>query len=295
MAYKPINDTSTIEIVKSGNDQVLSEDKKIVRDPKNQISPRVYRVIRTEKNIKLFNLSFSYLIMLAAIILFTLAYLQIGVFEQRQLGYLIGFGVAGFIFFALGTKNLIENIQWSHTIQRYREAIQAGDYTSSNTFHLAYRQIILKGVNLTWILIFVLTYLGLFTIIVYGLYSAKNLGYSSAEVDGSFIKFNINWEAILDKGFKNTNVFCLICLAIMGALIAFYIIMRLIDKKRLADLDDFLGERSVEIHEQINKAKKDRNKAWMIAYFVIVALTILLPLAIILVGVWRGIKKRKNK
>ncbi|AIA29492.1 hypothetical protein MCAL160_0518 [Mycoplasmopsis californica HAZ160_1] len=294
MRYKPINDTSTIEVVKSANDQSLSDDKKVVRDPKNQISPRVYGVIRTEKIIKITNLSISYSLMLASIVLFILSYFNIWIFKNN-IGYLILYGVSAFIFLALGTKNLIENIQWTNTIHRYRDAISRGESTSSSTFHLAYRQIVLKSVNLTWILIFILTYMGIFTAIIYGLYSTKSWQFHTQELAGSHLSFKIDWVTILDKTFKNTNVFCLICVIIMASVVVFYVTMRLIDKKRLADLNDYLGEKSVEIHEQIEKARKDRNKAWLIAYIVVVVLTILLPLALALVAIWRLVRKRRLK
>ncbi|MBU4690624.1 hypothetical protein KQ874_02890 [Mycoplasma sp. ES3157-GEN-MYC] len=289
MKWKPINDTSTIEIVKSSNDQNL--EGKIVRDPKNQISPRPFRVIRTEKNIKTINMTICFTIMTAAIIFFVLAYLKVGPFVESYWGYLIAFGVTAAIFLALGIKNLIENIQWSNTVKRYREALELGDKTSSNTFHLAYRRIVLKGVDLTWCLIFVLTYLGLITAIVYGIYSK---GMTEINYEPTF-KLKLNWKEILDNGFGNTPLFCLISTIVMALLIGFYVAMRLIDKKRLADLSDFLGERSVDIHEQIENSRRDRNKLWMRAYLVIVFLTILLPLALLTVAIWRMIVKRKKQ
>lgn len=289
--YRPIENNSTIEIVQNNRDNYLNEaNSKVYRDPKNQISPRVYKVIRGEKILKIVLCSMWFSIMLLSIILFTLTYTQVGIFANgKYTGYLVFFGFTGFISMALGFKNMIENIQWSHTVQRYRDAVSSGDYTSSSTFHMAYRRIVLKDVNLTWMLIFILTYWGLITLIIYGLYISKAWTY-----DTDTLKINFQWAKWLDNSFGNTNLYCLISLIIMVGLIGGYILIRLFDKKRLADIADFLGERSVEIHEQIETAKKQRNKAWGIAYGIIVGLTILLPLALILVAIWRAVIKRRK-
>ncbi|ADN69101.1 MSC_0882 family membrane protein [Mycoplasmopsis fermentans] len=291
--YQPIQNSASIEIVQNNHDYKFnSVSSRVYRDPKNQISPRVYRVIRAEQMLKILILSISFVIMAASIILFTLVYAKVGIFnkEQRLVGYLVLFGSSAFISMAIGFKNLIENIQWSHTVQRYRDAVSNGDYTSSSTFHIAYRKIVLKDVNLTWMLVFVLTYLGIITAIVYGLYMSNRWYYET-----DTLKINFEWAKWLDRGFGNTILFCIISVIIMASSIAAYILIRLFDKKRLADISDFLGERSVEIHEQVEQSKKDRNKMWLRIYLVVVALTILLPLALALVALWRFIVKRRKK
>ncbi|MCS4537050.1 hypothetical protein NXS15_02850 [Mycoplasma sp. CSL7475-4] len=295
MKYKPVNDTSTIEMVKANADLNVDQSKNVVRDPQNQYSPRVYSVIRTEKNIKTVNITLSFLIMFFSACFITLACFKVPPFSDKYyIGYIIVFSICAFIFFALGIKNAIEKSAWNKTIQRHRESLSNGDYASSNTFHIAYRSIILKDINLTWILIFVLTYLGVITAVIYGLY---NIGKVDFELNmfGGVIKTNLDFSKWLDSGFGNTPLFCLISVLSMTALIVFYTIMRLIDKKRLSDLGDYLGERSVEIHEQIQKAKKDRHKAWGISYAVLVILTILIPLALLAFGLWRAIRRKRAK
>ncbi|WP_027120677.1 MSC_0882 family membrane protein [Mycoplasmopsis lipofaciens] len=289
--YKPIQNAETIEIVQNNQDfNFSSSNSKLYRDSKNQISPRVYKVVRAERFLKTLLSSISFFIMLTSIIMFTLVYTKIGIFEKGYNGYLVLFAILAFISFSFGLKNLIENIQWSHTIQKYRDAVSSGDYTSSSTFHLAYKKIVLKDVNLTWLLIFVLTYLGLLTSIIYGLYLSDTWKYES-----EYLKINFTWAKWMDSSFGSTTWFCIISVIIMSALIVSYVLIRLFDKKRLSDISDFLGEKSVEIHEQIEKARKDRNKLWLRIYLVIVALTIFLPLALILVALYRAFLKRKKK
>ncbi|UUD34782.1 hypothetical protein NPA07_03090 [Mycoplasmopsis caviae] len=290
--YQPIQNSASIEVVQNNHDYKFNNhNSRVYRDPKNQISPRVYRVIRAEQMLKILILSISFLIMTISVIMFTLVYAKVGIFnqEKRLIGYLILFGTVAFLSMSIGFKNLIENIQWSHTIQRYRDAVSNGDYTSSSTFHIAYRKIVLKDVNLTWMLVFVLTYLGIITAIVYGLYMWKRWYYES-----DTLKINFEWAKWLDQGFGNTILFCIISVIIMASSVAAYIIIRLFDKKRLADICDFLGERSVEIHEQVEKSRRERNKMWLRVYLVIVTLTILLPIALALVALWRLIVRRRR-
>lgn len=300
MKYSPIRNSATLEIVQ--NNQIASFssfDNKVYRDPKNQLSPRVYKVIRAEKTLKLTLAIIWLFLMLMSIISFTVVYTNLlpKFFTRENVGYLVLFGLVAIVSFFACIKNLIENSTWNHTIQRYRDAVQVGDYTSSNTFHLAYRRIVLKGVNLTWMLVFVLTYYGLFTLIVYGLFVSGTWTFGidkDTKIMSSVIAINLDWRTWLTKAFGNVNWFTIINVLIMGSLIAAFVTMKLIDKKRLADLDDFLGEKSVELHNQIDTSKKDRNKMWMRIYLVVVILTILLPLALILIALWKGILRRKK-
>ena len=50
----PIKNSATLEIVQNNQISSFSSfDSKVYRDPKNQLSPRVYKVIRAEKVLKL--------------------------------------------------------------------------------------------------------------------------------------------------------------------------------------------------------------------------------------------------
>ncbi|QSF13749.1 MSC_0882 family membrane protein [Mycoplasma sp. Mirounga ES2805-ORL] len=293
--YRPIVNTGAIEIVQNNHEFGFSNTSaKVYRDPKNQISPRAYKVVRSEKILKLTLMLIHYIIMFLAIGMFLITYApkitsyKI-LFDKVYNGYLFLFATVAFIAFCFGTKNLIEKAQWAKTIQRYRDAISIGDYASSNTFHNAYRKIVLKDVNLTWGLIFILTYQGIITAIIYGLYVS-----GSWDLTTKVLEIHFNWPAWLDGSFKNTVAFCIISGSIMiGLIIAFSVII-LFDKKRLGDIDEFFGEKSIEIHDQIEKAKKERNKMWLRIYVVLVVLTILLPIAIFLVALWRSIRKKKK-
>ncbi|MBZ4195524.1 MSC_0882 family membrane protein [Mycoplasma tauri] len=296
MKFRPIQNNQTIEIVQSNRELDFGKDKeKIHQDPKRQFSPRIYKVIRSEKILKISLMMISFIIMISSIVAFFLVYFKVPPFNtsgKPLTGYLILFGILIFFSFVSGLKNSIENLRWTHTIQRYRDAISTGDYTSSATFHIVYKKIILKDINLLWMLIFIITYQGLFTLIIFGFY--KSGAWVAGSKNGAFY-INLDWPTWLDLSFKNTEFFCLISLIIMVSLVVSYIFIKIFDSKRLNDISDFLGERSVEVQDQIDKAKKDRNKMWLRIYLVVVVLTIFLPLALLLVAMWRGIIRRKKK
>ncbi|QBF34656.1 hypothetical protein EG856_01830 [Mycoplasmopsis phocirhinis] len=294
MKFKPINDTSTIEMVKADTDLKIVSSKKTY-DTQNQYSNRERSTIRTETNIKTINITLSFLIMFVSLFFIASSFFKIPPFnEKNYIGYVVVFSFCAFIFFALGIKNAIEKRAWKKAIELNGASRNMGDYALNNTFHIAYRSIILKNINLTWILVFILTYVGVITAVIYGLY---NIGKVDFELDvfGGKIITNLDFAKWLDSAFGNTLLFCLISVLSMSALIVFYVIMRLVDKKRLSDLENYLGDRSVQIHEQIQKAKKDRNRAWGIAYAVLVILTILIPLALIVFAIWRAIRRKKVK
>nr|WP_307928008.1 hypothetical protein [Mycoplasmopsis bovis] len=63
--------------------------------------------------------------------------------------------------------------------------------------------------------------IGLITLIIFGLYKSGN--WEAGSRDGSFY-INLEWPKWLDKSFKNTQLFCLICTIIMAALIVAYVV-----------------------------------------------------------------------
>ncbi|WP_029512536.1 MSC_0882 family membrane protein [Mycoplasmopsis iners] len=290
--YKPIEDSQTVELIRNGQDfNYANENTKVVRDPKNQISPRIYKAIRTEWRIKIIMMSIWFTIMLTSMILFILAYTKQGVFKERYVGYLVIFATLGFIGLVLGIKNLVDKMKWTKAIQTYRNSLINGDYSTNNTFYLAYRRLSLKGVNLTWLLVFIITYLGLFTLIVYGLYASNEWKLGNEE---TLVRINIKWRQILDKTFGNTILLCILCGSTLAIIVASYIFIMLFDKKRLNDIYDFLDEKAIEIHDKIAQAKKERNKMWMKIYIFAVMLTILLPVLALLFTFWKKVIRRKK-
>ncbi|MGV2393198.1 UNVERIFIED_CONTAM: hypothetical protein O8I53_09665 [Campylobacter lari] len=115
--YRPIQNNQTIEIVKNNQEIGFANGNKAVyQDPKKQISPRVYKVIRGEKILKITLMIISFVLMTLALIFFTLTYFKINPFnsgdnEKPYIGYMILFGSISGISLSLGLKNLIENIQ----------------------------------------------------------------------------------------------------------------------------------------------------------------------------------------
>ncbi|VEU75814.1 Uncharacterised protein [Mycoplasmopsis maculosa] len=293
--YKPIESKETIETIINNNVEIDEKKNNKYRDPKNQIPNHLYKVIKLEKNIKSFNIALSFSLFITSIILLALAILKITPFSVEEesgplYGYIIAFSASAFISIAITIKNTIELTQWNSTINKYRESLNNNDKTSSNNFHITYRKIALKDINLLWLLIFTITYVGLVALIIFGLYKS---GAWTIGNENSVVKLNIDWKELLDNAFGNTQLFCILLASSLGLAVVLYILIILFDKKRLADIVDYLGDNSSEIYEKIETAKKERNKAWMKAYFIIVCLTILLPLALILYAAYRGIIKRK--
>ncbi|WHL49084.1 hypothetical protein HYE36_04280 [Mycoplasmopsis bovis] len=128
MKYRPIHNRETMEIVQSNRDvSFATEAKKTYRDPMNQFSPRMYKVIKSEKKIKSFMIFISLFIFFASVTFFILTWYKVPPFKVNNgdkplIGYLVLFSIVAFISFANTIKNAIEKRQWSNTVQRHREA-----------------------------------------------------------------------------------------------------------------------------------------------------------------------------
>ncbi|OAB48890.1 hypothetical protein MGALLINA_03720 [Mycoplasmopsis gallinarum] len=293
--YQPINNQETLQIIQNNEEMTAQQKvKKFYKDPKGQIPPAAYKIIKNEKLIKDIGIGFWFILTTLMIIAFTLVAAQIAPFQNHlYVGWLISFGLIALIALFLGTKNLIDSIRWKNTIANLRDSITLGDYSWLNNFQIAYKKLVLKNTNLNWILIFILTYVGIFTAITLGLYNGGDwvIGKPDAQ---SVIYLNLTWTKWMDNVFGNTRIFCYISFSALGLLIILYASIKLFDKKRIEDLENILGEKFIEISDKVQELKKERNKIWFRSYIVIVSLTILIPVALILYAFWRGLIKRKK-
>ncbi|KUH47385.1 MSC_0882 family membrane protein [Mycoplasmopsis meleagridis] len=292
--YQPIENTKNIEIVQnSKNLNIASNSDAKYRDPNGILNPSTMKVIKKEKFLHTLLLSFAFTILIIASILMILICLQIGVFsETNYVGYKILLGFIIFLSFTFGTKNLIQKIAWKKTQINLRENARGGNYIGNEViFEKTYRSIVLKNVNLLWTNIFLITYVGIFALIIYGLYSS---GTWILGKENSAFFLSINWVNILDNAFGNTILVCSLCGISLAGCVIFYTVIALYDKKRINDLDNILGERAIEISSKINTDKRNLNKMWMKIYFVCVLLTILLPIILLVIMFWKKIIKIKK-
>ncbi|UUM19017.1 MSC_0882 family membrane protein [Mycoplasma sp. 1018B] len=291
--YNPIENTENIEIIKNEkNFKIFDNQKKVYTDPDKILSSSTYKVVKIEQRLKLFLTLFSLLFFIISSILFILIYLEVGwIFNQKYDGYLVLLGFIMFFSLVFCLKNFIEKIKWDKTIKNMKNSTRNGDYSYDHIFYITYKKIILKNVNLLWISIFIITYLGIFTLILYGIYTS---GVWEIGKDSEVFNLKIDWKLILDNAFGNTINLCIINCAILIAVVVFYTIISLIDKKRLSDIEVNFSEKATELINATSKEKNDRNKLWVKIYIVCVLLTILLPILVVLILFWKKVIRRKK-
>ncbi|VEU78338.1 MSC_0882 family membrane protein [Mycoplasmopsis columbinasalis] len=259
----------------------------------NESLDRLQKTIKFEKTLTTIGLIIGLLIFLAGSIFFALAYTQTtSLFPKKEghyNGYLILTGFVLFVGFAILLQNIFERKRWNSILRSAKRAKETSDVLNySVAFNSMLKRLALKEVNIMWIVIFLVTYLGVFAGIVWGLYSSGQWFYES-----EVLKINFDWPKWLDNAFTSTRLLCWIIFGIICGLIGLFIIMKIFDKKRSQGFEMFLGADATAILANVSAEKRHRNKIWLWTYIIAVILTILLPLAILFFIGWRSIKRKK--
>lgn len=134
MKYRPIHNRETMEIVQSNRDvSFATEAKKSYRDPLNQFSPRMYKVIKSEKKIKSFMIFMSLFIFFAAVAFFILTWFKVKPFGAGKdgkplVGYLVIFAIVMFVSFANAIKMQLKKTVIEHSAKAQRCYLSRGLY-----------------------------------------------------------------------------------------------------------------------------------------------------------------------
>ncbi|EFF41333.1 MSC_0882 family membrane protein [Mycoplasmopsis alligatoris] len=304
MQFNPIKDTQGINVIQNSSlDRTINNESMLKSDPLGQLSPRAYKIIRREKVIKgitslvwgallfttLLTILILYLVFSEIIkIPFGTEYIDKTV-NGNVIGYYILLALISFIAFYFMARNLIDFVSWKNTVKRLRDSYSRGDSSANVMFHTTYRKMSLKTVKVMWIFINILTFYGFFTLVVFG------LKYLKINTESDIFALKLNMELILQKAFGNVNVFTIINVIALVAITGVYIFASVIDKKRISDLQDFLGEKTHEIMEGVAVSKEKLNKALLKVYLICVGIFIVLPIFIAILAVFRIIKRKKAK
>ncbi|MEE3928168.1 hypothetical protein V2E24_01070 [Mycoplasmopsis ciconiae] len=284
----------------------------LIPDPKGELSPHAYSVIRREKRIRFFSLILWSLIFVASllailgVVLATKVDINLGVgnidkakqtVKANPVGWYILFGISGFISFILMVRNIFDVTSWKNTEKEIRNNFSSGDQAASIMFHKTYRNIVMKNVRTLWGLIFFVTFFGIYLLTTFLLY------YYFVVQEGNKIEIywellNLNISGDLGKALENLYNGKTLLVIILGAIlvaaaIGLYVFVWIIDKKRLNDLTRYLGPNAHDIIEKVQHSKEQKNKFWLKAYIISVLAFIFLPIVLVAWALWRGIIRRK--
>ncbi|VEU58646.1 MSC_0882 family membrane protein [Mycoplasmopsis gallinacea] len=265
----------------------------VYKDPKGQLSPAAFAVIKKESRIRIYSIIFWAILFLGAAVGLLLNYL-LNTRKDPNSGILlyVAFAALGFFTFWFFVKNIIKLKSWKNVERNYRESYNIGDSSSSTTFAEAYRTLNLKSLRLKWFYGFYVTYMGLFILIVALL---KNQVW---QIDPQYswltIKGELNFPKLFEIWFGNTNALLIILGIVSAAITALFVLALLYDKKRIVEIQSFLGDKSIDVVNAVNNDLKSENKAWRRLYIIVFILLVLLPLAIIIYLIYRKVLSRRK-
>lgn len=259
-----------------------TKDKNRLKDPQGIIPNGIYKVFSLEKSVKLASIISSLIIFIISAIFITLFITSPSLFinttnnEKIKWGWYIIPSIAIVLTFYLMTIELIELIGISRSVVAYRDSIKLGAISTPPFITLLYRKLILKQVRRTWLVVAIIFYVGIFTLIFWGLKDVKWK--------------HLDFKKWIHNSFPNPELVIYILCGIMAAVLALHISFTIFRKKRTVDIQSFFGNEVMgynELQEKKSKAHKFYAKIFLISILLILVLPFIIYI-ILKKTVWRG-------
>ena len=259
-----------------------TKDKSRLKDPQGIIPNGIYKVFSLEKSVKLASIITSLIIFLISGILIALFATSPSLFintannEKIKWGWYIIPSIAIVLTFYLMTIELIELIGISRSVIAYRDSIKLGAISTPPFITLLYRKLILKQVRRTWLVVAIIFYVGIFTLIFWGLKDVKWK--------------HLDFKKWIHNSFPNPELVIYILCAIMAAVLALHISFTIFRKKRTVDIQSFFGNEVMDYNE-LQEKKSKAHKFYAKIFLISILLILVLPFIIYIIlkkTVWRG-------
>ena len=259
-----------------------TKDKNRLKDPQGIIPNGIYKVFSLEKSVKLASIISSLIIFLISGILIALFATSPSLFintannEKIKWGWYIIPSIAITLTFYLMTIELIELIGISRSVVAYRDSIKLGAISTPPFITLLYRKLILKQVRRTWLVVAIIFYVGIFTLIFWGLKDVKWK--------------HLDFKKWIHNSFPNPELVIYILCGIMAAVLALHISFTIFRKKRTVDIQSFFGNEVMDYNE-LQEKKSKAHKFYAKIFLISILLILVLPFIIYIIlkkTVWRG-------
>lgn len=259
-----------------------TKDKNRLKDPQGIIPNGIYKVFSLEKSVKLASIISSLIIFIISAIFITLFITSPSLFinttnnEKIKWGWYIIPSIAIVLTFYLMTIELIELIGISRSVVAYRDSIKLGAISTPPFITLLYRKLILKQVRRTWLVIAIIFYVGIFTLIFWGLKDVKWK--------------HLDFKKWIHNSFPNPELVIYILCGIMAAVLALHISFTIFRKKRTVDIQSFFGNEVMDYNE-LQEKKSKAHKFYAKIFLISILLILVLPFIIYIIlkkTVWRG-------
>lgn len=257
--------------------QATNISHKKTLDPEGIIPNHIYKLLNGEKNFKRVNL-----IIFSLIFLFSLIACFLFAFAKNLFNNLIkdenvtkipwGWYVLPAILIAISIPyfflNLNDFIFVKKTFYYYREKIKRNDFSVPTYIKNLYLKLIKRQARRTWLVVALIFYLGVFTLIFWGIKDQK----------WGLLDFQ-KW---IYNSFANPNVLVYSICGIMLTIILVFIIATIYRKKKITDIQVYFGD-EVMSYEEFNKEKTNAYKFWAKIFFLSVLILLVIPIIILLI------------
>ena len=259
-----------------------TKDKNRLKDPQGIIPNGIYKVFSLEKSVKLASIISSLIIFIISAIFIILFITSPSLFinttnnEKIKWGWYIIPSIAIVLTFYLMTIELIELIGISRSVVAYRDSIKLGAISTPPFITLLYRKLILKQVRRTWLVVAIIFYVGIFTLIFWGLKDVKWK--------------HLDFKKWIHNSFPNPELVIYILCGIMAAVLALHISFTIFRKKRTVDIQSFFGNEVMDYNE-LQEKKSKTHKFYAKIFLISILLILVLPFIIYIIlkkTVWRG-------
>ena len=259
-----------------------TKDKNRLKDPQGIIPNGIYKVFSLEKSVKLASIISSLIVFIISAIFITLFITSPSLFinttnnEKIKWGWYIIPSIAIVLTFYLMTIELIELIGISRSVVAYRDSIKLGAISTPPFITLLYRKLILKQVRRTWLVVAIIFYVGIFTLIFWGLKDVKWK--------------HLDFKKWIHNSFPNPELVIYILCGIMAAVLALHISFTIFRKKRTVDIQSFFGNEVMDYNE-LQEKKSKAHKFYAKIFLISILLILVLPFIIYIIlkkTVWRG-------
>lgn len=270
-------------------------DKKY-KDPKNQLNSLTYSVFKKERF-----LYSVYVIFWSIIFVASLIGVVVNHFLNTTLDYQNGL-VWYFLLAPLALVSLFFMIKygldikaWKRSEKIYRANVANGQVDGLIHFNEKYKKLILANLRRAWLFAIFVTYFLLFNLVVFGLWKAGNIDIVSNNADSPFqLNLHLDLTQLMDQIFKDTKILLIVNSVVLFAAFALYFAIFLYNKNRIENIKTLLGPEVNEIVNTVYLIKQRENRSWIIAYTIMFALIVLLPLTILIVLLFKKTIRRKK-
>ncbi|TDO19132.1 hypothetical protein EI74_0781 [Mycoplasma testudineum] len=310
MQIKPVNDTSTLNLVAINQPRVQSVSFKGAStqelNSEQTVTFRIKSLFRFEKVINKLMLIFSLIVIIVAISLSLVNYFDPSLlltaqvkqsfqnlnqgFEPIVYVYIFSAVLILFAIFKIASVSIDLGAIKKAEIA-YRSQANSSNRNVNPYITKLYQKLILKQIDHNWITIFLLWFGGLFVAILFWL---KNADWSIGNPEAFQLYIPITWNVWIKNAFVDPDLVVTLFLVILFAWIILHIVFALIRKKRKTDIEAFFSTGEFIDQDTIDRWISGRRKIWFRSFLLVNLFLIIIPVAYIIYQVIKRKKALKN-